>query len=421
MKILIIGRGAREHAMVWKCWQSPRVKEVFVAKGNAGMRRIATCVDINETDIDGLLQFALDNQIDLTIAGTETPLELGLVDVFTQHGLKIFAPTKAAAQIETSKDFAKSLMQCAGIPTAKYQTFSDYNEAKVYIDQQGAPIVIKNDGLAAGKGVVVAMNLEEADWALQAFLLQEKFGIKRVVIEEFLEGEEFTLMCMAHEEKFIALPLSQDHKRAYDHDEGPNTGGMGAYSPVPQIHVAQEAIEKVVRPLLAQMKKEGIPFTGFLYAGLMQTNQGVKVIEFNARFGDPECEVLLPILSFDLVEEIEKLLSKEKSALEKSITSKAALGVVIASKGYPEKPEVGHVIQLPEQEDILIFHAGTDEKEGNFISSGGRVAVITAVRDTIEESQSEVYRYIQSISLSDYFFYRKDIGEKAIHYIKKHS
>jgi phosphoribosylamine--glycine ligase len=417
MKILIIGRGGREHAMAWKCRQSKRVTEVFVAKGNAGMKDVATLVDIDETDVMELLKFALENNIDLTIAGTETPLELGLADVFHQHGLKIFAPSSTAAKIETSKDFAKQLMQRANIPTAAYATFSDFQEASNYVKQKGAPIVIKNDGLAAGKGVVVAMNMEEAIQALEDFLLREKYGMKRVVIEEYLEGEEFTLMCMAHGDQFLALPLSQDHKRAYDNDLGPNTGGMGAYSPVPQIHSLNQAIEQVVKPLLTQMTKEGMPFTGFLYAGLMQTKDGVKVIEFNARFGDPECEVLLPILPFDFIDTIEQLMQNEITETAISFVSKHSLGVVIASKGYPEKPEIGYPIYFHPSDDVLVFHAGTKEQDHNFVSAGGRVAVIVALGENLTEAKEKAYQYIDGMKLTDHFFYRKDIAQKAIKFL----
>jgi len=417
MKILIIGRGAREHCLAWKCKQSNLVSAIFVAKGNDAIGNIASIIDIDESDIEGLLNFALKQKINLTIVGTETPLEIGIADLFILNGLTIFAPTKKAAQIETSKDFAKKMMKKTNIPTASYETFTNFESAKLYVENKGVPIVIKNDGLAAGKGVVVAMQMAEAIEALHEFLNNEKFGTKRVVIEEYLEGEEFTLMCLVHKNRFIALPPSQDHKRAFDNDQGPNTGGMGAYCDVPQIKCYEEAIETVIKPLIVKMNEEDISFTGFLYAGLMQTKNGLKVIEFNARFGDPECEVLLPVLDFDLVATIIKLMDE---TIEFSATiinqEKKSLGVVIASKGYPEKADTGHSIAFPENDEILVFHAGTTLKNLNFISSGGRVAVIVATDIKLEKASEKVYNYIESMKLSENFYYRKDIGSRALHY-----
>lgn len=417
MKILIIGRGAREHCMAWKCLQSPLVTKVFVAKGNDAIGKIATVADIEETDIQGLLSFALKEKIDLTIAGTETPLELGLTNVFHLHGLKIFAPTQEAAQIETSKDFAKKIMSKAGIKTAAYQTFQDFESAKKYVEEKKAPIVIKNDGLAAGKGVVVAMSEQEAINALELFLKNKKEKEKKVVIEEFLEGEEFTLMCLVHKNRYVALPLSQDHKRAFDNDEGPNTGGMGAYSDVPQIDCYDEAIDTVIKPMIQEMSESGIPFTGFLYAGLMMTKQGLRVIEFNARFGDPECEVLLPILDVDFVEIILSILNEQIPFTTRKLTSSNhSLGVVIASKGYPGEIETGNEIVFPDQNDLLVFHAGTKWNKNHYASNGGRVAVIVAVEKELIQAKEKAYQYIATMNLSDAFFYRKDIGRRAMEF-----
>ena len=420
MKILIIGRGAREHCMAWKCQQSKLVSKVYVAKGNDAMSKIATVVDIEETNIQGLLSFALEEKIDLTIAGTEVPLELGLTNIFSLHGLKIFAPSQEAAQIETSKDFAKKIMLEAGIKTAAFKTFDDFEAAKKYVEENKAPIVIKNDGLAAGKGVVVAMTETEAIAALALFLNNKKEGNKKVVIEEFLEGEEFTLMCLVHKNRYLALPLSQDHKRAFDNDKGPNTGGMGAYSGVPQIHCYDEAIESVIKPMINQMNKSNIPFTGFLYAGLMMTKQGLRVIEFNARFGDPECEVLLPILDNDIVASILSIMDEDNIFTSGKLPSDLhSLGVVIASKGYPGEIEKGNKIVFPENNDVLIFHAGTRWNQNHFESNGGRVAVIVGVEKELEQARKKVYEYITSMNLSDSFFYRKDIGKRALDHISK--
>ncbi len=418
MKILIIGRGAREHCLAWKCSQSKLVSEIFVAKGNHAINKIATIIDIEETNIQELLQFALTEKIDLTIVGTETPLELGIADLFITHGLNIFAPSKNAAKIESSKDFAKKLMRECGIKTADYQTFTNYEEAKNYITNQGVPIVIKNDGLAAGKGVIVAKNLEDAYHAIDIFLNKNIFGEKKVVIEEYLEGEEFTLMCLVHKNRFIALPFSQDHKRAFDDDLGPNTGGMGAYCDMPQMDCYDESIEKVIMPIINKLSAEQIPFTGFLYAGLMMTKNGIRVIEFNARFGDPECEVILPVLNIDLVETILNLMDESKEFTSHRITAMSkCIGVVIASKGYPEKPVVGNEILFPEDENIIVFHAGTSFNERNFVSSGGRVVVITAIGEDLKMIKNKVYNYIDSMKLSDQFFYRKDIGSRALQFL----
>ncbi len=347
MKVLVIGRGGREHAICTKFSESPKVEKVFVAPGNAGMIDVAELVAIEEGDHGKLIDFALTNGIDLTFIGPEVPLLAGLSDRFEEAGLKVFGPKQKAAEIEGSKSFAKDLMKKYQIPTAEYEVFSNYEEAKAYIEEKGAPIVIKADGLAAGKGVTVAMTLEEALDSIKEMLLDEKFGqaSSTVVIEEFLAGEEFSLMAFVNGETVIPLEIAQDHKRAYDGDQGPNTGGMGAYSPVP--HIGEEtvniAIETVLKPTAKAMIQEGRTFTGILYAGLIKTDKGPKVIEFNARFGDPETQVILPRMKSDLVDVIEAVLNGEKPEIEWH--DEAMLGVVVASKGYPDEYEKGALLK----------------------------------------------------------------------------
>ncbi|WP_299094403.1 phosphoribosylamine--glycine ligase [uncultured Metabacillus sp.] len=417
MKVLIIGQGGREHALVWKAAQSNLVEEVFVAPGNDGMNVLATRVSISETDTAGLLEFAKENKIDLTIVGPEVPLLNGVVNAFEQAGLKIFGPTKEAALIEGSKNFAKELMVKYNIPTAHYQTFSDVEKAKAYIQEKGAPIVIKADGLAAGKGVTVAETLDTALESVTDMLEGGKFGdaSQSVVVEEFLAGEEFSLMAFVKGEKVFPMVIAQDHKRAYDNDEGPNTGGMGAYSPVPQIpdHVVETAIETILKPAAKALVSEGRSFTGILYAGLILTEEGPKVIEFNARFGDPETQVVLPRLESDLIETLLAIL--EEKPVELAWSSKAVLGVVLASKGYPNEYEKGQPIgQLTEKhEEAVIFHAGTKKVEDQFVNNGGRVLVVSGYGDTISKAQEQAYELVEKIA-APALFYRKDIGNKAI-------
>lgn len=338
MNVLVIGRGGREHALAWKFAQSEKVEKVYVAPGNEGMRDVAIPVDIDENDFDALVLFAKENNVELTFVGPEIPLMNGIVDRFKEEGLRVFGPNKAAAVIEGSKAFTKELMKKYNIPTAAYETFTDYDEAVKYIQKVGAPIVVKADGLAAGKGVTVAMTLEEALQAVKEMLQDVKFGVasKKVVIEEFLDGQEFSLMAFVNGTTVHPMVIAQDHKRAFDGDKGPNTGGMGAYSPVPQIpeSAVQEAIETVLHPTAKAMIQENRSFTGILYAGLILTNDGPKVIEFNARFGDPETEVVLPRLENDLVDVCNAVLDESELTLQWS--EDAVIGVVLASKGYPE-------------------------------------------------------------------------------------
>lgn len=419
MKVLIIGRGGREHALAWKVSQSPRVNRVYVAPGNDGMKSIATCVPISETDVEALVQWAKKEAIDLTIVGPEAPLLAGIVDRFEREGLRIFGPKQQAALIEGSKAFAKEIMRKYNIPTANYETFTNYEEAVHYVREQGAPIVIKADGLAAGKGVTVAMTIDEALHALHDIMVAKKFGEAgaQVVIEQYLKGEEFSLMAFVHREHVYPMVIAQDHKRAFDGDQGPNTGGMGAYSPVPQIseQTVYAAIETIVKPTAKALIQEGCAFTGFLYAGLIATEEGPKVIEFNARFGDPEAQVILPRLKNDLVEVIVSLLEDQPITLHWS--DEATVGVVLAAKGYPEQYEKGAVIRGLEQvTKAQIFHAGTKRINDEWVTDGGRVLLVVASGKTLKEAQRLVYEEMQHIEC-DQLFYRRDIGHKAIAHV----
>ncbi|MBO1627795.1 phosphoribosylamine--glycine ligase [Bacillus arachidis] len=416
MNVLVIGRGGREHALAWKFAQSEQVEKVYVAPGNEGMRDVAMPVDIDENDFDALVLFAKENNIGLTFVGPEIPLMNGIVDRFEAEGLRVFGPNKAAAVIEGSKAFTKELMKKYDIPTAAYETFTNYEEAVAYIQKVGAPIVIKADGLAAGKGVTVAMTLEEALQAVKEMLQDVKFGeaSKKVVIEEFLDGQEFSLMAFVNGTTVYPMVIAQDHKRAFDGDKGPNTGGMGAYSPVPQIpeSAVSEAIETILHPTAKAMIQEGRSFAGILYAGLILTNEGPKVIEFNARFGDPETEVVLPRLESDLVDVCNYVLDGKELTLKWS--EEAVIGVVLASKGYPEAYEKGAVISgLDTLEDAIVFHAGTAMKHGDFVTNGGRVLFVACKGKDLQEAKDNVYKEIKKIE-SDGLFYRSDIGYRAV-------
>ncbi|HFK1459523.1 TPA: phosphoribosylamine--glycine ligase [Bacillus cereus] len=416
MNVLVIGRGGREHALAWKFAQSEKVEKVYVAPGNEGMRDVATPIDIDENDFDALILFAKENHVELTFVGPEIPLMNGIVDRFKEEGLRVFGPNKAAAVIEGSKAFTKELMKKYNIPTAAYETFTDYEEAVQYIEKVGAPIVIKADGLAAGKGVTVAMTLEEALQATKEMLQDVKFGeaSKKVVIEEFLDGQEFSLMAFVNGKTVYPMVIAQDHKRAFDGDKGPNTGGMGAYSPVPQIpeSAVEEAIKTVLHPTAKAMIQENRSFTGILYAGLILTNDGPKVIEFNARFGDPETEVVLPRLENDLVDVCNAVLDESELTLQWS--DEAVIGVVLAAKGYPEAYKKGDIIKgLDALQDVIVFHAGTAMKHGDFVTKGGRVLFVACKANSLQEAKDTVYKEIGKIE-SDGLFYRSDIGYRAI-------
>lgn len=414
MKILIIGSGGREHAIAKKIMDSPQVTEVFCAKGNPGMSRDGIqVVDIAEDNHAALIDFAKENTIDWTFVGPEIPLLKGIVDDFQQAGLAIFGPNQAAAMIEGSKEFAKKLMVDNQIPTADYAAFTDYQAACDYVTEKGAPIVIKADGLAAGKGVTVAMTLKEALQALKEMMTDHRFGESgdKVVVEEFLAGEEFSLMAFVKNEKVYPMVIAQDHKRAYDNDEGPNTGGMGAYSPVPQISEAmvEKAISEILQPAANGMMKNGTPFTGILYAGLIATATGPKVIEFNARFGDPETQVVLPRLTSDLAQIINDLLKNQEPELTWS--DQASVGVVLAAEGYPNDYQKG--MTLPDFNDqVTVYYAGVTQGTEQMESSGGRVLVVEAEAGTIQEAQAQVYQALSKAEAAGYF-YRSDIGSKA--------
>lgn len=417
MKLLVIGSGGREHAICRKLLEDPQVDAVFCAKGNPGMQKDGVqLVDIAEDNHPALIQFAKENQIDWTFVGPEIPLLNGIVDDFQAAGLKIFGPNQQAAMIEGSKDFAKQLMRDYHIPTAKYQTFSDFEAAKSYVLENGAPIVIKADGLAAGKGVVVAMTEQEALEALEDMLLDHKFGASsaQVVVEEFLAGEEFSLLSFVRENEVYPMVIAQDHKRIFDGDKGPNTGGMGAYSPVPQIpeSMVQTAIKEIVQKAADGMVGRKTPFTGILYAGLIATKEGPKVIEFNARFGDPETQVVLPRLKTSLAQIIDDLLNNRQPDI--TWYDFATLGVVVAAPGYPADYEKNIVLpEMQNTEEQTVYYAGVTAKKEQLVSSGGRVFLVTSQGTNLADAQQKAYAYLNQYDLSQ-FFYRKDIGFKAL-------
>jgi len=417
MKLLVIGSGGREHAICRKLLEDPQVDAVFCAKGNPGMQKDGVqLVDIAEDNHPALIQFVKENQIDWTFVGPEIPLLNGIVDDFQAAGLKIFGPNQQAAMIEGSKDFAKQLMRDYHIPTAKYQTFSDFEAAKAYVLENGAPIVIKADGLAAGKGVVVAMTEQEALEALEDMLLDHKFGASsaKVVVEEFLDGEEFSLLSFVKENEVYPMVIAQDHKRIFDGDKGPNTGGMGAYSPVPQIpeSMVQTAIKEIVQKAADGMVDRKTPFTGILYAGLIATNEGPKVIEFNARFGDPETQVVLPRLKTSLAQIIDDLLNNRQPDI--TWYDFATLGVVVAAPGYPADYEKNIVLpEMKNTEEQTVYYAGVTAKKEQMVSSGGRVFLVTSQGTNLADAQQKAYAYLNQYDLSQ-FFYRKDIGFKAL-------
>lgn len=420
MKILIVGSGGREHALAWKVSQNKNVSRVYVAPGNAGTAINPDMVNVPITQINELVAFAKAEQIRLTIVGPEAPLSQGIVDAFRAENLKIFGPTKAAAQLESSKDFAKAFMARHHIPTAKYATFTDAKLAHDYVNAQGAPIVVKADGLAAGKGVVVAMQLDEAHAAIDAMLSDNKLGDAgaRVVIEEFLIGEEASFMVMVDGKNILPLATSQDHKRLLNNDLGPNTGGMGAYSPAPVVTPAihGKVMREIIKPTVEGMAKDGIVYTGFLYAGLMINPDGsVKTLEFNCRMGDPETQPILMRLKTDLVTLVEHAVHQQLDQIEAEWDRRVALGVVMASAHYPDNPRLGDVITgLPKAaQDHYVFHAGTALQDGKIITSGGRVLCVTALGETIKFAQQQVYRLIEEIAF-DGAQYREDIGYRAI-------
>lgn len=420
MKVLVIGSGGREHALVWKLAQSPKVEKVYGAPGNPGIAQIGECVNISPTDIKGLADFAEKEGIDLTVVGPEAPLVAGIVDEFESRGLKIFGPSKEAAKLEGSKAFSKEMMKKYGVPTADFEVFDDPEKAKEYIKEKGAPIVVKADGLAAGKGVVVAQSVEEAIEAIDKIMIEKVFGDagNKVVVEDCLVGEEASYLVVTDGENFIPLATAQDHKAVFDGDKGPNTGGMGAYSPAPVLskEMEKEVQEKVIKPILRGMREEGHPFKGILYAGLMITEEGPKVLEFNVRFGDPEAQIILRRLKTDLVDVCQSVIEgKLIDSLE--WIPETAICVVLASKGYPGKYEKGKVITGIEEaekiDNVVVFHAGTAIKDGKLVTNGGRVLNVTALGKDIVEARENVYKAIEKIHF-DGMHYRKDIGLKAL-------
>lgn len=410
MNILVIGKGGREHALAKALSQSALCETLYCAPGNPGMAEIATLVPISDGDIQGLADFAKEHAIDLTVVGPENALAAGVADEFAKRGLLVFGPTQAAAQVESSKDFAKGLMKKYGIPTADYQTFQELQPAIDYVKAHGAPIVIKENGLKAGKGVTVAMSEEEALEALEiAFAIEGN----SVVIEDYLEGFEFSLIALVHGETVVALECAQDHKRVGDEDTGPNTGGMGSYSPVKAItpELVETAMETIMRPMAKALVQEGVPFTGFLYGGLMVTKDGIQVIEFNARFGDPEAEVILCRLESDFVQAILDVMNDQEPTLAWS--PKTSHGVVLASQGYPASSTSGAIIEGVDDVDGLVYHMGTKLEDGVLKTNGGRVLMVVSMEDDLPTAMAKTYTELEKIQC-DKLFYRHDIGKKDL-------
>ncbi|MEO7392137.1 MAG: phosphoribosylamine--glycine ligase [Ramlibacter sp.] len=424
MKVLVIGGGGREHALAWKLAQSPKIQAIYVAPGNGGTAVDPRLENVDITDIPALRHWAIDQKIALTVVGPEGPLAAGVVDDFRAHGLRIFGPTREAAQLESSKAFSKAFMKRHGIPTAEYETFSDPRSAHAYVDRMGAPIVVKADGLAAGKGVVVALSAAEAHEAVDFMLLDNRLGVShneggaRVVIEEFLQGEEASFIVLCDGKNVTVLATSQDHKRLLDNDLGPNTGGMGAYSPAPVVtpEVHARAMREIILPTIRGMETDGIPFTGFLYAGLMISPQGqVRTLEFNCRMGDPETQPIMMRLKSDLFDVMMAATSGGLDQVELQWDRRTALGVVMAAAGYPLDPRKGDAITgLPAAtEDTMVFHAGTVKKAGATLTSGGRVLCVTALADSVKAAQHRAYEVADGIHFEG-AQYRRDIGYRAL-------
>jgi len=424
MKALVIGGGGREHALAWKLVQSPKVQTVYVAPGNGGTATDPRLQNVPITDFAALADFVVKEKVALTVVGPEAPLAAGVVDLFRERGLRVFGPTRAAAQLESSKAFAKDFMKRHGIPTAAYETFSDAAAAHAYVDRQGAPIVVKADGLAAGKGVVVAATLEEAHEAIDWMLVDNKLGVThnqggaRVVIEQFLEGEEASFIVLCDGKNVVSLATSQDHKRLLDDDQGPNTGGMGAYSPAPVVtpNVHAKVMHEIVMPTIQGMAKDGIPFTGFLYAGLMIDRHGdPRTVEFNCRMGDPETQPIMMRLKSDLFDVLVHAADGTLDQVELQWDRRVALGVVVAAEGYPMKPRQGDVLgALPaEAPDAMVFHAGTALRGDDLVTAGGRVLCVTALGDSVRQAQQRAYALVNEIRF-DGAQYRRDIGHRAV-------
>ncbi len=421
MKVLVIGGGGREHALVWKIAQSPGVNQIFCAPGNAGIAQLATCVPIAAEDIDQLVKFAVSKSIDLTVVGPEAPLAAGIVDILEEKGLRVFGAGRNAAQIEASKSFAKDLMKKYKIPTADGQTFTKYKPAEAFIKKMGAPVVVKADGLAAGKGVMVCKTVREALEALNEIMVEKAFGSagNKVVIEECLTGEEASFLAFTDGKTVLPLPTSQDHKPVFDNDEGPNTGGMGAYSPAPVVDrfMHRKIMEDIMIPLVRAMEAEGHPYKGVLYAGLMIKGDSVKVLEFNGRFGDPEAQPLLVRMKNDIIPIMEAVIDGNLDQCRLDIDSRSSVCVIMASGGYPGPYPKGKPISglatVKRMRDVVVFHSGTAEKDGNIVTAGGRVLGVTALGDDVAGALAKAYRAVSKISWEK-AFYRKDIAQKAI-------
>lgn len=422
MKVLLIGSGGREHAMAWKIAQSPLLTKLYAAPGNAGISKMAQCLPIDSDDIQGLLNFAKTEQIDLTIVGPESPLVAGIVDTFQREGLKIFGPNQATAKLEGSKAFAKDQMTKFGIPTADYEVFTHVNEAKHFVIETEMPIVIKADGLAAGKGVMICHSSEEAVAALTEMMVEGIFGEagKKVVVEKMLEGEEISVLALSDGEKIIPLASAQDHKRVYDNDRGPNTGGMGAYSPCPLISEEKfyQIVDATIRPMIEGMAKEGMPYRGVLYAGIMMTRSGPYVLEYNCRFGDPETQVILPRMKSDLLQVLSEIANGTLQTTQLEWHEKSCLAVVLASQGYPGIYKKGLVIEgldaAARSPEVMLFHAGTAlSPEGRWITAGGRVLAVAALGDHLRAAHDRAYEAAGQIKFEG-CFYRRDIGRRAL-------
>lgn len=426
MKVLVIGSGAREHALVWKMKQSPLVTKIFAAPGNAGIAALAECVSIKAEDVQGLLDFAVRESIGLTVVGPEVPLTLGIQNLFESKGLKVFGPSKEAALLEGSKVFSKQMMTKFGIPTAEYEVFSNVKEAKHYVIETEMPVVIKADGLAAGKGVVICETAEQAVTALTQIMEQKIFGDagNKVIIEEKLEGEEISVFALTDGEIILPLVSARDHKRAYDNDQGANTGGMGAFSPNPQFSDAeiQDMVKIAIEPLVRGMKKEGKPFRGVVFAGIMMTTKGPYVLEYNARFGDPETEVILPRLKSDIVPLFMQIAEGKLQQTQLEWDNRPCMTVVMVSGGYPSSYAKGHVIAGLEaasaRKDVFVFHAGTEfNASKQVVSAGGRVLAVTAWGDSMRQAFERAYQAVSDISFKD-CYYRRDIGKKTVEVLR---
>ncbi|WP_455392678.1 phosphoribosylamine--glycine ligase [[Eubacterium] cellulosolvens] len=421
MKILVIGSGGREAALVWKLSNSPQVQKLYAAPGNGGISRYAECVNIKADALAELANFAEAQAIDVTIVGPEAPLAMGIVDIFQERGLPIFGPTKLAAEIESSKVFAKELMKKYNIPTAEFESFTDVDKALEYLHEHGAPIVVKADGLAAGKGVIPCTDLESAEQAIKNIIVEKKFGGAgdKIVLEEYLEGEEVSILAFTDGENILPLVSSQDHKRIYDNDQGPNTGGMGAYSPAPVYtpELDRQVFDEILARTVQAMNREGRRYKGILYAGLMITSSGPKVIEFNCRFGDPELQAVLPRLKTDIMDPINAVLNETLNEVTLDWRPEAAVCVVMASQGYPGKYESGKLIsglnQFEDSENVLVFHAGTKRSDDQFITSGGRVLGVTSFGMDIKSAIENSYAAVDKIEFEN-AYYRRDIGHRAL-------